>query len=378
MHYQHIVIGAGSMGMAAGYFLANQGKEVLMLDAFNPPHEQGSHHGGTRLIRYAYGEGVEYVPFAIRASELWQTLQAETPREIFKQTGVLNVGRSDGVFVRNVCESAKTFELPLAVLTAAEVNEKWPGLTLPADLLGCFEPTSGILLVEECIAAYREAALKAGAELRLNSRVIRINPQQGNEPVTIETADGAVFTADAVIVSVGAWAGELLQQLDLKLPVTPIRKTFAWYEATNDLYDEQSFPGFAFDLGDSAYYGFPSVAGAGLKLGRHDGGLPINPDEPKQAFGTVKGDEEELTEFLRRFMPQVGALKEGKTCMYTMTPDEDFVIDLHPTYRNIAIAAGFSGHGFKFASAVGEIVSDLVTRGETTLDISPFSLDRFQ
>lgn len=378
MHYQHIVIGAGSMGMAAGYFLAKQGKEVLMLDAFNPPHDQGSHHGGTRLIRYAYGEGLEYVPFALRASELWQALQAETPREIFKQTGVLNVGRSDGSFVKNVRQSATTFNLPLAVLTATEVNAKWPGLTLPPELLGCFEPTSGILMVEECIAAYREEALKAGAQLRLNSRVIRINPQQDNEPVTIETADGAVFTADSVIVSVGAWAGELLQQLDLKLPVTPIRKTFAWYEATNDLYGEQSFPGFAFDFGDSAYYGFPSVVGAGLKIGRHDGGLPINPDEPKQAFGTVKGDEEDLTQFLSRFMPQVGTLKEGKTCMYTMTPDEDFVIDLHPTYRNIAIAAGFSGHGFKFASAVGEIVSDLVTRGETTLDISPFSLERFQ
>lgn len=378
MHYQHIIIGAGSMGMAAGYFLAKQGKDVLMLDAFNPPHDKGSHHGGTRLIRYAYGEGIDYVPFALRAAELWQELQAITSREIFKQTGVLNVGKSEGDFVKNVRQSATTFKLPLTVMSAREVNEKWLGLTLPSELIGCFEPTSGILLVEECIAAYREAALIAGAQLRLNSRVTRISPEKGNGPVTIETADGATFTADSVVVSVGAWAGELLQQLDLNLPLTPIRKTFAWYEASDALYGEPSFPGFAFDFGDSVYYGFPSVAGAGLKIGRHDGGLPIIPDEEKQPFGTVRGDEEDLSQFLSCYMPQVGPLKEGKTCMYTMTPDENFVIDLHPMYRNIVIAAGFSGHGFKFASAVGEIVSDLVTTGKTKLDISSFALKRFQ
>lgn len=375
MHYDHIVIGAGSMGMAAGYFLAKQGKKTLLLDAHNPPHDSGSHHGETRLIRYAYGEGLEYVPFALRAGKLWQELAAQTEHEIFRQTGIINVGDKNEPFVRNVIESARQFNLPLDVYTAEEANEKWPGLALPENFLSCFEPTSGVLKVENCIAAYRELAEKAGASIRINSRVVNVDAKP--DLVTIETADGATFTAGSAVISVGAWAGDLLKQLQLDLPLNPIRKTFAWYEADEAIYSDTHFPGFAFDFGTSSYYGFPSIDGAGLKVGRHDGGETVNPDDDKQAFGEVAGDAEELNAFLRTYMPQVGELKFGKTCMYTMTPDEDFVIDVHPTYKNIAIAAGFSGHGFKFASAVGEVLSELVTKGSATVDITPFAMKRF-
>jgi monomeric sarcosine oxidase len=375
MHYDVIVIGAGSMGMAAGYFLSQSGKKTLLLDAFNPPHDKGSHHGETRIIRYAYGEGVEYVPLALRARDLWQELAQQTGKEIFLQTGVINVGDKNIPFIKNVIKSAEKFDLPLEVMTASEVNGKWDGMQLPENFLGCFEPTSGVLKVESCVEAYRELALNTGATIRTNSRVTKVHPQSGK--VTIYTEDGATFTADSIIISAGAWSGELLKQLDLKLPLNPIRKTFAWYDVDERYYNQNDFPAFTFELADSIYYGFPSIDGAGLKVGRHDGGDTINPDEVKLAFGDVAGDVENLNGFLDEFMPREHELKLGKTCMYTMTPDEDFVIDVHPKYNNIAIAAGFSGHGFKFASAVGEVLSDLITKGSTDLDIKPFSIKRF-
>lgn len=372
MHYNYIVIGAGSMGMAAGYYLAQRGVHTLLLDAFNPPHDNASHHGETRLIRYAYGEGVAYVPLALRAGKLWQQLETVTKQKLLHQTGVVNVGAEQSPFVQNVIESAKAYELPLEVLTATEANKKWPGMHIPNAYVACFEPTAGVLKVEDCVRAYRELAVHTGAVIRTNSRVQTIIP---GEQVTVTTVDGVTFTADHVIVTVGAWAKELLASTGLSLPISPIRKTFAWYEAAETLYDETRYPGFSFMLEDACFYGFPSIDGAGLKVGRHDGGTPISPDDVGAPFDDT--DATHLNDFLARYMPQVGALKFGKTCMYAMTPDEDFIIDRHPQYDNITIAAGFSGHGFKFASAVGEVLCELAMTGKTTLDISPFSIRRF-
>ncbi|WP_332306669.1 MULTISPECIES: FAD-dependent oxidoreductase [Bacillus] len=218
-------------------------------------------------------------------------------------------------------------------------------------------------------------SIKEGGNIRTNSRVIKIDAEPDKVTVTLD--DGTIFTAGSTVISAGAWSGDLLQQLNLDLPLNPIRKTFAWYEINEELYNENKFPGFAFQLEEKNYYGFPSIDGARLKIGRHDGGETIHPDEERTIFGDVPGDKEDLNNFLRTYMPLVGQLKFGKTCMYTMTPDEDFIIDVHPLYKNIAIAAGFSGHGFKFASAVGETLSELVTKGSTKLDISPFSIKRF-
>ena len=375
MHYHHIVIGAGSMGMAAGYQLAKGGGKTLLLDSFSPPHDNGSHHGETRLIRYAYGEGLEYVPFALRAGTLWHELQEATDKKIFHQTGVLNAGAKETPFIQNVMACAKKFNLPLEVFSSAEVKDKWPGIQLPEHYLGCFEPTAGVLQAENCIAAYKESALKEGAEIRSNSRVVTIDVQL--DKITVKTLDGAAFTADSIVLSVGAWAGDLLKQLNLNLPLNPVRKTFAWYEAEEELYNENNLPGFAIQAEEAFYYGFPSINSAGLKVGRHDGGIPINPNEERMAFGNLPEDTGDLHNFIYTYMPSAGQLKYGKTCMYTMTPDEDFIIDLHPTHKNIAIAAGFSGHGFKFASAVGEALSQLIIYGSAELDLTPFAINRF-
>ncbi|MDT3416439.1 MULTISPECIES: N-methyl-L-tryptophan oxidase [Bacillales] len=374
-HYDAIVIGAGSMGMAAGYYLARQGVKTLLLDSGDPPHQWGSHHGDTRIIRYAYGEGRQYVPLALRAKELWAELAEETGKRLFVQTGVLSAGPADAPFLREVQESAAQYSLPLEVLDAGNVGQRWPGIRLPAEFLGCFEPTAGVLYSEECIRAYRNRALAAGAELRTGERVTGI--QAKSDSVSVQTQTDT-YSGSALLISAGAWSAGLLVSLGLSLPLTPTRKTVSWFAADEQLYSSDRFPAFLFTLADSMFYGFPSLDGAGVKIGRHDGGQPADPDQLDRTFGLYPSDEADTRSFLERYMPQAaGPLRQGKVCLYTYTPDEHFIIDRHPEYPHIVIAAGFSGHGFKFASAVGEAASQLITRGTSEIDLSLFRVTRF-
>ncbi|SDO41094.1 N-methyl-L-tryptophan oxidase [Alkalicoccus daliensis] len=375
MKYDVIVIGAGSMGMAAGFYLSKNGKKTLLLDAHDPPHSNGSHHGETRIIRYAYGEGEEYVPFVLRAKKLWEDLERISKKELFLQTGVLGVGRDTSGFIQNTISSAGKYSLPLEVLTAEDVHRRWPGITIPDNFIGCFEPTSGVLKCEEIIKVYEELAIESGAVIHRNSSVKDISIHE--KKVTVTTEDETI-TAGSLIIAAGAGSGKLVSMLDLDLPLTPVRKTFAWFEAEETQYNQEKFPAFAFDTFNGTYYGFPSIQQAGLKIGRHDGGEKVNPEKSMMPFGAAAEDEGDLLQFFHQYMPDIHQLKYGKTCMYTLTPDEKFIIDTHPEYSNVAIAAGFSGHGFKFSSAVGEALSNLITSEKNEVDISPFSLKRFQ
>ncbi|WP_153731715.1 N-methyl-L-tryptophan oxidase [Sporosarcina obsidiansis] len=325
MHYDVIVIGAGSMGMAAGYFLSKSGKKTLLIDSFNPPHNQGSHHGDTRIIRHAYGEGEKYVPLALKAQELWNDLEKISGRQLFSPTGVLNVGSEEADFIKNIISSSKTYSLPLEILDSIEVNKRWPGITLPEKYIGCFEPASGVLKCEECIEAYRELAEQHGATILTNSKVEELSVY--DKRVTVKTTD-QTFYSDALVVSAGAWSGSLLSMLGLNLPLNPVRKTFAWFDVNEDLYNHKDFPAFSFETSQGQYYGFPSIDSSGLKVGRHDGGETINLNDSLLKFGELDKDETDLRNFLQHYMPSTKQFKYGKTCMYTMTPDEDFIIDL--------------------------------------------------
>ncbi len=375
MKYDHIVVGAGSMGSATAYYLGKQGKCVLLIDAFTPPHDEGSHHGDTRLIRFAYGEGEKYVPFVLRAKKLWDEIADLSGMPNFLQTGIINVGHHDDSFIQSVKHTSDAFGLPLQTLNAEEVMDKWPGISIPSDFVALYETESGVMLTKPAIEGYLQEAFKYDVTAKFNAPVTHINVANGKAVVTI--ANGEQFEADNCIVTVGAWAKTVLEQTGMTIPVQATRKTFAWFDAPEELYGEALYPGFTFQFDKESYYGFPSIDGAGLKVGRHDQGVPVDPSEVKAPFGEVAGDKEDLQRFLAGYMPQVGALKQGKTCMYAMTPDEDFIIDTHPVHKEIILAAGFSGHGFKFASAVGEALSELAMGQQTTIDMSPFSLKRF-
>lgn len=364
------------MGMAAGYYLSRKGKKVLLIDAFDPPHIEGSHHGETRIIRHAYGEGENYVPMALRAQKLWLDLEEESKEKLFLQTGVLNAGDPKSSFIKNVIKSAETYSLPVSVMTAGEMNEQWHGFNFTDDFVGCFEKDSGVLMIEDCIRAYRELAEKNGAVLKTNTIVKSIKATETS--ITVKT-DTETFTGDQLIVTAGKGTGPILSNLGLDLPLQPVRKTFSWFECDEEIYCSDKFPAFAVNYhnSDELYYGFPSIDGAGVKIGRHDEGQPVQPGEKLADFGTFPEDEGDVKGFAERFMTREMPHKFGKTCVYTNTPDSDFIIDKHPNLKNVLFACGFSGHGFKFASAVGEILSQLVLEGKTELDISDFSFDRF-
>lgn len=375
-HFDVIVVGAGSMGMAAGYYLTKKGSKVLLVDAFDPPHTNGSHHGDTRIIRHAYGEGREYVPFALRAQELWYELENATHHKIFTKTGVLVFGpKGESDFVAETKESAETHALTVDLLEGQQIHNRWSGITVPEHYNAVFEPNSGVLFSENCIRAYRELAEANGAKVLTNTRVEDFHLTE--ELVTIETAKGT-FTADKLIVSMGAWNAKLQSKLNLDMPLQPYRQVVGFFESNEAEYSNNvDFPAFMVEVPNGIYYGFPSFGGCGLKIGYHTFGQEIDPDTINRQFGVYPEDEENLRLFLNQYMPGAnGELKRGAVCMYTKTPDEHFVIDLHPEYSNVAIAAGFSGHGFKFSSVVGETLTQLILDGKTEHDISLFAINR--
>ena len=318
-------------------------------------------------------------PLHFGLRNLWNELEKKSHLKIFTQVGAIGFGpEGESAFIDEAIASGKSYNLEIDLLTGKEMNERWPGLTVPDDYIAFYEPNSGFLYSENCIRAYRELAAHHGAEFSMNNPVVDIEAYE--DGVKVITKNG-VFTADKLILSGGAWSGKIAESLDLHLPITPTRQPVAWFEAEESLYNTNTFPTFMVEVpnGDSKaiYYGFPTFGGCGVKVGRHEYVDEIDPDTMNRDFGSDDNDEAHIREYLERFMPQAnGALKKGAICIYSRTPDGHFIIDKHPAYPHISFAAGFAGHGFKFASVVGEILTQLALTGETEHDISIFSVDR--
>lgn len=373
--YDVIVLGTGSMGSSAGYFLAKQNKRVLMLDQFTVPNAMSSHAGETRMFRFGYGQGEKYIPLVKEAYRLWKEIEGESGKQLFFQTGALMVGKPGSQFVAETINSSVKNNLPNEQLTAQMVMERWPGISIPDDFVACHDPLSGFVLCEEAITTYKDEALKLGAELLENTSVreIKLNDYQ----VEVITDKGA-FKATNLVVTAGAWIPKLLGNLEI--PIRPLRKTVGWFTADSEgKFDHGRFPVFVFDTPDGHYYGFPNFRNTGLKIGRHDTEMECDPDTVDRVFGSSCEDEGDLRGFLRKYMPDAAnELADGKVGLYSMTPDSDFIIDIHPEFSNVVLAGGFSGHGFKFSSVIGSILADLIIDGKTDQDISFFKLSRFE
>ncbi|MET3508092.1 N-methyl-L-tryptophan oxidase [Halalkalibacter oceani] len=370
--YDVIVIGGGSMGIAAAYYVAKSGKRVLVLEQSTIPNNIGSHHGETRIFRMGYGDGGQYVPLLKEALALWKELEKETGRTLFQQVGALSIGYRNSGFVRETIESSRQHRLEHEVLTAEEIERRWPGFHLPGDFKGCFDPVSGFLLSEACVLAYKEAALRHGATILENTRVEVVDEQ--DDAVHVK-AGGRLFRGRKAIVAAGAWSAKLLPEL--KLPIEVVRKAVGWFQTEGTIYRDH-FPCFVVDLPDGeSYYGFPDVDGSGVKVGRMDLGDETDPDTIDRAFHGEK-DERDLRSFLANFMPKAeGKLLKMGICMFSNTPDHHFIIDTAPGTERVIMAAGFSGHGFKFASVIGDILCELANEGKTKRDIAFLRLERF-
>lgn len=370
MNYDLIIIGSGSVGAAAGYYASRAGLSVLMIDAHLPPHTDGSHHGDTRLIRHAYGEGEKYVPLVLRAQTLWDELATLSGEDIFEKAGVINLGPAHSPFLANVEQSARQFGLNIERLDSQALMARWPEIRVPEDYVGLFEPASGVLRSELAVKAWVELAREAGSAQLFNCPVTSVSHHA--EGVTIETADGS-YTAKRLVVSAGTWVTKLLPDL----PIQPVRKVFAWYQADGRYSRKNNFPAFTGELpnGDQ-YYGFPAEDNA-LKIGKHNGGHVIDSPEQRKPFGAVATDGSEAFNFLRNVLPGIGCCLHGAACTYDNSPDEDFIIDTLPGHDSTLVISGLSGHGFKFASVLGEIAADFAQDKTPAFDLSPFSLTRF-
>jgi sarcosine oxidase len=371
--FDAIVVGLGGMGSATAFHLARRGLRILGLERFDVLHPYGSSHGLTRIIRLAYSEDPRYVPLLRRAYELWHDLEEGSGRKLLFVTGNLEGGLADGPVFQGVLEAARLHRLPHQILSGDEVRGRFPAYHLPSDLRLVYQPDGGFLLSEECILAHVEGAMAEGAELHWREKVMEWEP--AGDGVRVRT-DRAVYDAARLVVAAGSWAGSLLPELS-SLAV-PERQVLAWLQPTRpDLFAVGAFPVFYLQVEEGKYYGFPVHGIPGFKFGRyHHLEERVDPDsmhrEPRPE------DEEVLRAFARRYFPQgQGPTVMLKSCLFTNTPDEHFVLDLHPAHPQVAVASACSGHGYKFSSVVGEIMADLVQNGSTGHDTSLFRLDRF-
>lgn len=349
-HYDSIVIGVGGMGSSACYHLARQKQKVLGIEQFGIAHDRGSSHGETRLIRKAYFEHPNYVPLLKRSYKLWEDLNDSAGVSLLNKTGLVIYGPKQGHILTGTRKSAKEHSLPIENVS----SRKFPQFTPPKSFEGVYEQDGGYLAVEKCVEAHIDGAKKSGADLRFNEKVC--GWKADNSGVTVET-DSDRYFAKKLILTAGPWSGTILA--DLRLPLKVHRVPLFWFrsQASLDIC-------FAFDLPYGFIYGFPKRDGF-VKIALHKPGSEVS--DPTTVDRSVDSDAvEPIARAIRECLPEVDPTPVKSTvCMYTMTPDEHFIVDTHPKYPNVILAAGFSGHGFKFSSVIGEILADLAIDGMT-------------
>lgn len=371
MAFDVMVLGLGGMGSAAAYHLAQRGKRVLGIEQFTSPHDRGSSHGESRMIRQAYFEGPDYIPLVLRAYELWRKLEADSGARLLNITGGVILGAADGPMVRSGTAGARLHGIPFEVLERAEANRRFPAIELDAGEVAVVEPHAGYLAPEECIRAHLKMADLAGAELHFEEKALAWKAEAGRVELRTERA---TYEAEHLVITAGPWANEALRGV---FPLRVTRQVMAWTQPRGGVgpFVAGKFPVFLSDFGDGRpAYGFPAIDGpaGGVKAAIHGGGAECAPETVDRTIH--EADLRELQEKVGKRMPALrGEVLRAQTCLYTVTPDEHFVIGAHPQAAECTLACGFSGHGFKFASVVGEILADLSTVGATRHGIELFS-----
>ena len=370
--YDAIVVGLGSMGSATLYHLARRGRRVLGLEQFDVPNSLGSSVGVNRIIRLAYAEHPDYVPLLHRSYELWRELENVAREKLLVITGGLDVGREDEENVQGSLLSCSVHHLPHELLDAGAAARRFPGYKLPSDMVAVYQPDGGFLMSERCVVAHTAAALGLGAEVHGRERVKSWSAS--GRGVVVESESGT-YEAGSLVLTAGPWVGELCAEL-APLAV-PERQVLLWAQPRRpESFDSASFPVFTMQAPEGRFYGFPVFGVPGFKIGKyHHRRQSVRLDAIDRECHPE--DEAVLREGIRRYFPDAdGPTLAMRVCLFTNTADEHFILDRHPAHPHVAIAAGFSGHGFKFCSVVGEIMADLVTEGATRHKIDMFRLGR--
>lgn len=364
-----IVIGLGGMGSAAAYHLAARGQRVLGLEKFTPAHDQGSSHGGSRIIRQSYFEDPAYVPLLLRAYELWGELADNSGRDVYRMTGGLFIGPPDCLTVAGSLKASQEWDLPHDVLDENEIRVRFPNFAPHPGDVALFEAKAGFARPELTVQAHLDLAERAGATLRFGEEVLEWSESAGG--VSVRTAAGT-YTAGQVVICPGAWAPQLLA--DFGIPITVERQVLYWLDPVGGTEPFVDHPIFIDENASGMQiYGFPAIDGprGGVKVAFFRKGIECTPE----TIDRVVHDREirEMRDRTAQLLPALdGPCVYSATCMYSNTPDQHFVIARHPDSESVTVACGFSGHGFKFVPVVGEILADLAITGATAHPISLF------
>jgi sarcosine oxidase len=375
--YDVIVIGLGGMGSAAAYHLAARGKRVLGLEQFGVTHDRGSSHGESRVIRQAYFEDAAYVPLLLRAYELWDQLERETDTHLLTITGGLMIGAPESSVFAGSLASAEAHGLAHEVFDAEEIRRRYPPLRPEPGVVALYETMAGFLHPEQCIRAHVQRAEAMGASLHFEEPVVAWSASGRGVSVTTERA---TYEAERLILAAGPWMPQLLDGLGL--PLTVERNVLYWFDPIGgiDPFRAERFPIYIWELNSGVhFYGFPAVekGPGGVKVAFFYRGAECTPN----TIDRHVSDREvaAIRDVLADRIPALDApLLSAATCMYTTTPDHDFIVGLHPSHDNVVIASPCSGHGYKFASVIGEVLADLATEGRTRHDIGMFDVNRFR
>ena len=363
------------MGSATLFHLARRGLKVLGLEQFSQGHQLGSSQGDSRIIRETYFEHPLYVPLVRRAHELWRELEETSGTSLMKITGGLMIGPSDGMVVTGTLRSAREHQLPHEVLAPSEVHTRFPAFQIEPNLVAVLDPRAGYLDPEACNRAHLDAARAAGAETHFDEPVLEWTPD--GEGVGVR-CPAATYTANRLVLAAGAWNGHLASEL--RLPLTIERQSVFWLEpgGPREWYESELFPIYAYEYkAGQICYGFPRLP-RGVKASvMHSGGIARDPESVERNVNNAEVTP--LRAALRPVLPQLAEapVRERGVCLFTNTPDHDFIIDFHPLHPQVLISSPCSGHGFKFASAIGELQAELLTEGKSHFDLSPFRIRRW-
>ncbi len=370
-HYDWIIIGGGGAGTSITYFLAQASQRTLTLERFQQNHPFGSSHGESRILRTAYSEKALYVPLVLRARRLWTQLGDEIGQEIFRRTGVLILGSAVSRMVRGALRSARTHGRPYGVLDANELVQRYPSFHLDPDDVAVWDPGGGVIFPERAISAYVTLARSAGARFRWNEPAKNWKSSRGE--VVVRTSRGE-YRAGGLIIAAGAWLPSLVPELGL--PLTIERQTVYWYRPRLPVARQFStMPAFVWQRAQRGYYyGIPDL-GAGVKIASDQGSPVVHPSRVSRR--PIPRDLRRVQRFVRHHFPDLPRQpRRWVSCLYTNTPDRDFLIDYHPDSTAVILVSACSGHGFKFLSAIGELVARTAIRGRSQGILRPFTLRR--
>jgi sarcosine oxidase len=370
-----IVVGLGVMGDAVAWTLARRGVRVLGLEQFQSEHVRGSSHGESRIIRQLYFEHPLYVPILGRAYALWAELEAESHTQLLHLCGGLTIGPRLGHVVPGGRETARRYGLTYDEMDAESIARRFPAIRAPEEYVGLWDPRAGYVRADSALEAFRSGAQKHGATLCYGEPVRRWHASEAG--VWVETL-GARYHAAQLVLCVGPWTPRAMA--DLKLPLAVERQVLVWFDPPGnpDRFDAEQFPIFVYEysVGQTAY-GFPRVAGRVKAAVFHGGPLVADPDVVQP--DATSEETQTVRDALASAFPTLATapVRSTATCLFTNAPDSRFVIGAHPAHPRVVLCSACSGHGFKFAPAVGEVIADLVTTGASAMDLSPFEVTRF-